>query len=112
MLSKGPKNRAAAVKLLEFIGTTAGEGAYLKVDPSYNAIANGYDTSSYDALQTKAAALFNAAQHVSQFMDRDANPAFTSTVMQPQLQAYLQNPGSINSILSGIEQQKQAIYNS
>jgi hypothetical protein len=33
-------------------------------------------------------------------------------VMQPQLQAYLQNPGNINGILSGIEQQKQAIYNS
>jgi multiple sugar transport system substrate-binding protein len=112
MLSKSPKNRAAAVKLLEFIGSTAGEGAYLKVDPSYNAIANGYDTSSYNALQTKAAALFGAAQHVSQFMDRDANPAFTSTVMQPQLQAYLQNPGNIDSILTQIQNQQQAIYNS
>ncbi len=112
MLSKSPKNRAAAVKLLEFIGSTAGEGAYLKVDPSYNALANGYDTSGYNAIQTKSATLFNAAQHVSQFMDRDANPAFTSTVMQPQLQAYLQNPGSIDSILTQIQNQQQAIYNS
>jgi len=112
MLSKGPKNKAAAVKLLEFIGSTQGEGAYLGVDPSYNALANGYDTSKYNAIQTKSAQLFGAAQHVSQFMDRDANPAFTSTVMQPQLQNYLQNPGSLNGILSQIEQQKQSIYSS
>jgi hypothetical protein len=32
--------------------------------------------------------------------------------MQPQLQAYLQNPGNIGSILNQIEQQKQSIYNS
>ncbi len=112
MLSKGPKNRAAAVKLLEFIGSAEGEGAYLKVDSSYNAIVNGYDTSGYNAIQKKSATLFGSAQHVSQFMDRDANPAFTSTVMQPQLQAFLQNPGNIGSILSQIEQQKQAIYGS
>ncbi|HEU5427399.1 MAG TPA: ABC transporter substrate-binding protein [Actinocrinis sp.] len=112
MLSKSPKNRAAAAKLLEFIGSADGEGAYLKVDNSYDALVNGYDTSGYNAIQKKSAQLFASAQHVSQFMDRDANPAFTSTVMQPQLQAYLQNPGSISSILSSIEQQKQSIYNS
>jgi len=112
MLSKNPKNRAAAVKLLEFIGSADGEGAYLKVDNSYDALVNGYDTSGYNAIQKKSAQLFGSAQHVSQFMDRDANPAFTSTVMQPQLQAYLQNPSSIGSILSSIEQQKQSIYNS
>jgi multiple sugar transport system substrate-binding protein len=112
MLSKSPKNRAAAVKLLEFIGSTQGENAYLSIDSSYDALANGYDTSKYNAIQTKSAQLFGAAQHVSQFMDRDANPAFTSTVMQPELQAYIQNPSGINDILTKIEQQKQAIYNS
>jgi len=112
MLSKNPKNRAAAVKLLEFIGSTQGEAAYLGIDPSYDALVNGYDTSKYNAIQKKSATLFASAQHVSQFMDRDANPAFTSTVMQPELQSYLQNPSSLDSILSSVEQQKQAIYTS
>jgi multiple sugar transport system substrate-binding protein len=112
MLSKSPKNRAAAAKLLEFIGSSAGEAAYLKVDSSYDALAKDFDASGYNAIQKKSAQLFGAAQHVSQFMDRDANPAFTSTVMQPQLQTYLQNPGSIDSILSSVQQQQQAIYNS
>jgi multiple sugar transport system substrate-binding protein len=43
-------------------------------------------------------------------MDRDSRPDFTSTVMQPSLQNFVQNPKGVDSLLSSIERQKQTIF--
>ena len=50
------------------------------------------DTSSYTALQKKADEIIGGAKHLTQFMDRDTRPDFTSTVMIPSLQQFIGNP--------------------
>jgi multiple sugar transport system substrate-binding protein len=110
MMSKSPKNKAQAVKLLEYLGTTEAETIYLKSDPSVVHAATGADTSSYTALQKKAYDMISGAKSLTQFMDRDSRPDFTSTVMQPALQKFVRDPKGVDSLLSSIERQKKTIF--
>ncbi|MFF4350604.1 ABC transporter substrate-binding protein [Streptomyces sp. NPDC001530] len=110
MLSKAPKNHAGAVKLLEYLGSPAAEQIYLKSDPNVVAASTKADTSSYSALQKKGYELISGAKHLTQYMDRDSRPDFTSTVMQPALQKFVRDPKSIDSLLSSIERQKKTIF--
>ena len=110
MVSKAPKNHAGAVKLLEFLGTPQAEQIYLKADSSVVAASGRADTSSYTALQKKAYAMISGAKSLTQFMDRDSRPDFTSTVMQPALQKFVQNPKGVDGLLSSIERQKKTIF--
>jgi len=54
--------------------------------------------------------MISGAKSLTQFMDRDSRPDFTSTVMQPALQKFLQNPKGVDSLLSSIERQKKTIF--
>ncbi|MEU1008600.1 extracellular solute-binding protein [Streptomyces sp. NPDC005890] len=110
MVSKSPKNHAGVVKLLEFLGTPQAEEIYLKSDPSVVAASDKASTSSYSALQKKAFEMISGAKSLTQFMDRDSRPDFTSTVMQPGLQKFLQNPKGVDGLLSSIERQKKTIF--
>jgi multiple sugar transport system substrate-binding protein len=110
MMSKSPKNHAGAVKLLEFLGTPAAEETYLKADPSVVAASDKADTGAYSALQKKGYDLIAGAKHLTQYMDRDSRPDFTSTVMQPAMQSFIRNPKGIDSLLSSIERQKKKIF--
>ncbi|MGW1721526.1 ABC transporter substrate-binding protein [Streptomyces sp. NPDC002306] len=110
MLSKSPKNKAGALKLLEFLGTPEAEALYLKADPSVVAASSKADTASYSALQKKAYDMISGAKSLTQFMDRDSRPDFTSTVMQPALQKFVRDPKGIDSLLSSIERQKKTIF--
>ncbi|WP_369247660.1 ABC transporter substrate-binding protein [Streptomyces sp. R41] len=110
MLSKAPKNHAGAVKLLEYLGTPAAEQIYLKSDPNVVAASTKADTSSYSAMQKKGYDLISGAKNLTQYMDRDSRPDFTSTVMQPALQKFVRDPKGIDSLLSSIERQKKTIF--
>lgn len=110
MVSKSPKNHDGVVKLLEYLGTPAAEELYLKTDPSVEAASSKASTSAYSALQKKAFDMISGAKSLTQFMDRDSRPDFTSTVMQPGLQKFLQNPKGVDSLLSSIERQKKTIF--
>ncbi|MEU2927817.1 ABC transporter substrate-binding protein [Streptomyces sp. NPDC007251] len=110
MVSKSPKNHDGVVKLMEFLGTPEAEATYLKADSSVVAASSKADTSSYTALQKKAYTMISGAKSLTQFMDRDSRPDFTSTVMQPGLQKFLQNPKGVDSLLSSIERQKKTIF--
>ncbi|MFG3205629.1 ABC transporter substrate-binding protein [Streptomyces sp. NPDC048192] len=110
MVSKSPKNHDGVVKLMEFLGTPEAEATYLKADNSVVAASSKADTSSYTALQKKAYTMISGAKSLTQFMDRDSRPDFTSTVMQPGLQKFLQNPKGVDSLLSSIERQKKTIF--
>jgi multiple sugar transport system substrate-binding protein len=112
MMSKSPKNHAGAVKLLEWLGTSQAQNTYLKSSPNDVAAANGADTSGYNDLQKKSIQFVTSAKQISQFLDRDANPTFVSTVVIPSFQKFIDTPGSISSILGDMEKQKQSIYNS
>jgi multiple sugar transport system substrate-binding protein len=110
MVSKAPKNKAGAARLMEYLGTPEAEQIYLKADSSVVAASSKADTSSYTPLQKKAYTMISGAKSLTQFMDRDSRPDFTSTVMQPGLQKFLQNPKGIDSLLSSIERQKKQIF--
>jgi multiple sugar transport system substrate-binding protein len=110
MMSKSPKNKAEAVKLLEYLGTPDAEDIYLKSDPSVVHASTKADTSSYTALQKKAYDMISGAKSLTQFMDRDSRPDFTSTVMQPALQKFVRDPKGVDSLLSSIERQKKTIF--
>ncbi|GAA3767511.1 ABC transporter substrate-binding protein [Streptomyces chiangmaiensis] len=110
MVSKAPKNHDGVVKLLEYLGSPEAEQTYLKTDPSVVAASSKADTSSYSPLQKKAFDMISGAKSLTQFMDRDSRPDFTSTVMQPSLQKFVQNPKGVDSLLSSIERQKKTIF--
>ena len=110
MVSKAPKNHDGVTKLMEFLGTPEAEQIYLKADSSVVAASSKADTSSYTPLQKKAYEMISNAKSLTQFMDRDSRPDFTSTVMQPGLQKFLQNPKGVDSLLSSIERQKKTIF--
>lgn len=110
MMSKSPKNKAEAVKLLQYLGTPDAEDIYLKSDPSVVHASTKADTSSYTALQKKAYDMIAGAKSLTQFMDRDSRPDFTSTVMQPALQKFVRDPKGVDSLLSSIERQKKTIF--
>jgi multiple sugar transport system substrate-binding protein len=68
------------------------------------------DTSGYNALQKKAAEFIGAAKQISQFLDRDANPTFASTVAIPSLQSFIGNPKDIDGLLKNMDSQAKSIY--
>ncbi|WP_367324540.1 ABC transporter substrate-binding protein [Streptomyces sp. HUAS ZL42] len=110
MVSKSPKNHDGVVKLLEFLGTPEAEAIYLKADPSVVAASSKADTSTYSTLQKKAFEMISGAKSLTQFMDRDSRPDFTSTVMQPALQKFVRDPKGVDGLLSSIERQKKTIF--
>jgi multiple sugar transport system substrate-binding protein len=112
MMAKSPKNESGAKALLTFLGSAASQDIATKDDPGTLVPNSGADTSAYTDLQKKAAALVGSAKNIAQFLDRDTRPDFASTVMIPQLQAFIKDPTQANSILDSIESQKKSIFTS
>lgn len=110
MMAKKPSNEAAAKAMLAYLGGPEAGGLWAKSDPN-NVLANsGADTSTYTDMQKKAAELIGKSKSIAQFLDRDTRPDFASTVMIPQLQAFIKDPKSAPKILSDIESQKKSIF--
>ncbi len=112
MMRNKPKNEAGAKALLTYLGSVQAEKINLANDPGNLFPNSGLDTSSYTALQKKAAELVGSAKNIAQFLDRDTRPDFASTVMIPQLQAFIKDPTKVSSILDSIESQKKSIFTS
>jgi multiple sugar transport system substrate-binding protein len=112
MMAKRPKNADGAKNLLEFLGSAKAENAYLATDSNDVAVHKDADTSKYNALQKQASELIANAKSISQFLDRDADPTFASTVAIPAFQSFIKNPADAASIAKSMEQQKKSIYQS
>ncbi|WP_158842506.1 ABC transporter substrate-binding protein [Saccharothrix deserti] len=110
MMSKKPANAAGAAKLLEYLSTPAAQATYLKSDPTAVATSNKADTSGYNSLQKKAAQVIKEAAHITQFLDRDTDPRFASDAATNGLNAFIQNPDDIDSILKGMADQAKTIF--
>ncbi|WP_055585601.1 ABC transporter substrate-binding protein [Streptacidiphilus griseoplanus] len=110
MLSRRPKNHDGATKLLEFLGGAKAEGLYMGVDPSNVAVNSGADTSAYNALQKKSAELIAGAKHITQFGDRDSDPGFISTVVEPGFTEWLNHPDDGSALLRKIESQRSRFF--
>jgi multiple sugar transport system substrate-binding protein len=112
MMAKKPSNEAAAKAMLAYLGGTEAGALWAKSDPN-NVLANsGADTTTYTDMQKKAAQLIANSKSIAQFLDRDTRPDFASTVMIPQLQAFIKDPKSVSKILNDIESQKTVIFKS
>jgi multiple sugar transport system substrate-binding protein len=112
MMAPSPKNEAGAKKLLAYLGSTQSQTFHAKADPTTLVPDTKADTSSYNALQKKSAELVSSAKSIAQFLDRDADPAFASTVMIPALQTFLGKPNDVDGLVNSIENQAKSIYTS
>ena len=110
MMSKKPKNEAAAKALLKYIGSAAAENIYLKTDPGDVGANKQVDAGGYNSVQKKSAEIIGATTNIAQFLDRDTRPDFASTVMIPALQQFIKNPNDINGLTASIEKQKKSIF--
>jgi multiple sugar transport system substrate-binding protein len=110
MMARKPANAEGARKLLEYLSTPAAQLAYLKADPSQIAASNKADTAGYTALQKKSAQVIKDAAHITQFLDRDTDPRFASDAATNGLNAFIQNPGDLDTILKGMADQAKTIF--
>lgn len=110
MMSRRPRNEKGATKLLEYLASADAENTYLKTDPNDVAVNKKADTSDYTQIQNQAADLIANAKSISQFLDRDSDPTFASTVAIPSFQKFIRDPKSVDSILTSMQKQAKSIY--
>jgi len=111
MLSKKGGQNAAAKELLKFIGTGKAEDVYLATDSNDVAAAKDANTAKYTPLQKKAAEMIGAAKNISQFLDRDAEPAFANNAALPGFQNFIKT-GDIDGTCKALEAQAKQAYTS
>ena len=61
-------------------------------------------------LQEKAAKLISGSKQVAQFMDRDTDPAFASTVLGLALQRFISDPKDVQGVMKQIESQRTSVF--
>lgn len=111
MLSKKGAQNPAAKDLLKFIGTGKAEDVYLATDSNDVAAAKDATTSKYTRLQKKAATMISGAKNISQFLDRDAEPAFANNAALPGFQNFIKT-GDIDGTCKALEAQAKQAYTS
>jgi len=87
------KDLDAAKAFIEFIGKGSTQLIYVKVNPSLIGTANDVDPGGYTPLQKRQAEVIAGAQKLTQFLDRDTNPAFAGkNGMQAFLTDFIEKP--------------------
>ncbi|HLE79154.1 MAG: hypothetical protein A2Z32_03750 [Chloroflexi bacterium RBG_16_69_14] len=99
------KDLDAAKAFVEFTGKGSTQAIYVKANPSLIGTASDVDTSGYTALQKRQAEVIAGAQKLTQFLDRDTDPAFAGkNGMQAFLTDFIQNPDQdLNAFLKKIQ---------
>jgi multiple sugar transport system substrate-binding protein len=113
MCAKKAKNPAGAKKVLEYLGSGKAAAKFLETDKWDVGMATDMDTSGYTELQKKSAQLIAGKKNVSQFLDRDTDPAMASA-MFGLLQKFIDDPSksNIQSIQKSAEAQAKSIFTS
>jgi multiple sugar transport system substrate-binding protein len=113
ILPKKGKNQSAAKAVLEYIGTGPAEAAYLKTDQWDVGLATNIATTQYDAIQLKSAKAIAACKNVSQFGDRDTDPAMAAA-LESLIQKFIEDPSASNitSIQKSAAAQAKTIFTS
>lgn len=111
MLSKKGGESESARKLMEYLASGKAADVYQAVDANNVAAANDASTGKYNALQKKSAEVIGAAKNISQFLDRDAEPAFASNAALPAFQQFIKD-GNVDSVAKSLEAQAKQIYGS
>ncbi len=110
-LAAGGPNQDAGKEMLKWLGTAeAADAANAGAEAPFIAANANASTDSYSALQKKSAEVVGAADNIAQFLDRDTDSNFASTVMIPSIQEFLKNPDDIDGLVASIQQQKESIF--
>ncbi|MCK9822702.1 ABC transporter substrate-binding protein [Nocardioides cavernae] len=105
------KNQEGGKAMAKWLGSAAAADAGNNAaDAPFIAANEGASTSTYSDLQKKSAEVVGAAANIAQFMDRDTNADFASTVMIPSIQEFLKNPDDIDGVTSSIQEQAASIF--
>ena len=112
-LAAAGQNQEAGMEFMKFLGTAkAQDAANAAADAPMIAANSGANTDAYSELQLKSAEVVGAAAHIAQFLDRDTDTDFASTVMIPSIQSFLKNPDDIDGLTQSIQEQKVSIFGS
>ena len=97
--------------MLEYIGGAPAEASYLKFDQWDVGLAQGLSVPSYNAIQTKSVQAISGCKAVSQFMDRDTDPAMANAMIT-LIQKFIDSPSksTIASIQKSAEAQAKTIF--
>lgn len=110
-LAAGGPNQEAGKEMLKWLGTAeAVDIANESADSPFIAANQNASTEPYNELQKKSVEVVGAASNIAQFLDRDTNSDFASTVIIPSLQSFLRNPTDIDKVTASIEEQKKSIF--
>jgi len=107
------KNKDAAKKVLEYIGTGQAEAAYLADDKWNVGVASGLSVPTYSSVQIKSAQLIASQKNVAQFGDRDTAPP-VATALEAAILQFIASPtaSTVKTIQSSMASQAKAIFGS
>jgi multiple sugar transport system substrate-binding protein len=105
------KNKDAAKAVLEYIGSGPAESAYLKYDEWDVGLVNGLQVPTYNQVQKTSVQMISAQKAVSQFGDRDTDPAMAAAA-ETAIQQFIASPtaSTIKSIQSSLAAQAKTIF--
>lgn len=109
MMAAAPKNGDAAKAFLKYVGSADAANVAAKVDNTTIWANSKTDTSGYTALQKKSVEFVASAKNIAQFLDRDTDPTFASTVMIPAIQTFIKTPTDIDGLVKSIASQAKSI---
>lgn len=111
MCAAKAKNVDGAKKVLQYIGTPQAEATYLQTDDWDVGMAKGIDVSIYNDIQKKSIDLIQSKEAVSQFLDRDTDPAMADA-MFTVIQKFIDDPSlsNVKSLQEEAESQAKQIF--
>jgi multiple sugar transport system substrate-binding protein len=111
MLPKKAKNKDAAKKILEYLGSGDAEATFLKTDHWDVGVANGLVAPTYNDIQKKSVQAISQCKAVSQFMDRDTVPDMANAMIKA-IQGFIDSPtqATVDSLQKSAEDQAKTIF--
>jgi multiple sugar transport system substrate-binding protein len=109
-MSAKPRNEKGAKALLSYLGSPKANDALNAMKIPQISTNSKASTSNYTDLAKRAADFIGQQKSIAQFLDRDTDPGFATTVMIPSLQAFIGNPNDVNGLVKKIEQQRKSIF--
>ncbi len=109
-MSAKPKNEKGAKKLLAFLGSPEANNALDQAKIAQISTNSKAETTNYTDLQKRAAEFIGQQKSIAQFLDRDTDPGFATTVMTPALQTFIRKPDDVDGLVKKIEAQRKSIF--
>lgn len=111
MCAAKAKNIDGAKEVLRYIGTPEAEAVYLQTDDWDVGMAQGIDTSKYNDIQKKSVDLIQSKEAVTQFLDRDTDPAMADAMFSV-MQKFIDDPSlkNVKSLQEEAESQAKQIF--